>query len=132
MAARRGPRPQVGSAAWISEERSSALQITQTEVEEFSYSARNEMDWLNEHMAGIFDENEMYACACYVLWICAHTSSSNLAETFKTPGKLRGKTPRTARKVNASEARVVSIFSQDGKTNRLTIIAAVRCFRADS
>ncbi|KAH7328210.1 hypothetical protein B0I35DRAFT_11862 [Stachybotrys elegans] len=105
MAAMRGPRPQVGSAAWISEERSSALQITQTEVEEFSYSARNEMDWLNEHMAGIFDENEI-----------------NLAETFKTPGKLRGKTPRTIRKANASEARVplsdVFAPTSNGPSNR--------------
>lgn len=61
MVAKRAPRLQVGSAAWISEERASALQIAQLEVEEFSYSARNEMEWLNEHMAGIFDENEVYA-----------------------------------------------------------------------
>ncbi|KAF7553075.1 hypothetical protein G7046_g7201 [Stylonectria norvegica] len=89
MAAMRGPRLQVGSAAWIAEERSSALQITETEVEEFSYSARNELEWLNEHMAGIFNENEV-----------------NIAETFKTPGKLRGKTPRTARKLLPAETRV--------------------------
>ncbi|UNI21723.1 hypothetical protein JDV02_007683 [Purpureocillium takamizusanense] len=88
MAAMRGPRLQVGSSAWIAEERSSALKITQAEVEEFSFSVRNELDWLNEHMAGIFNENE-----------------TNLAETFKTPGKLRGKTPRTARK-NPAESRV--------------------------
>lgn len=61
MAAMRGPRLQVGSAAWIAEERSSALQIADSEVEEFTYSARNEFDWLNEHMAGIFNENETYA-----------------------------------------------------------------------
>lgn len=58
MAAMRGPRLQVGSAAWVAEERSSALRIAESEVEEFSYSARNELDWLNEHMAGIFNENE--------------------------------------------------------------------------
>ncbi|CAM1511440.1 Fc.00g089530.m01.CDS01 [Cosmosporella sp. VM-42] len=89
MAAMRGPRLQVGSAAWIAEERSSALQIADSEVEEFTYSARNELDWLNEHMAGIFNENE-----------------TNIAEAFKTPGKLRGKTPRTARKLLPIEARV--------------------------
>jgi hypothetical protein len=61
MAAMRGPRLQVGSAAWIAEERSSALKIVESEVEEFTYSARNEFDWLNEHMAGIFNENETYA-----------------------------------------------------------------------
>ncbi|KYK59298.1 inner centromere protein [Drechmeria coniospora] len=88
MAAMRGPRLQVGSAAWIAEERSSALQIVQSEVEEFSFSARNELEWLNEHMASIFDENE-----------------TNIAETFKTPGKLRGKTPRTVRR-NPDESRV--------------------------
>jgi hypothetical protein len=34
--------------------------------------------------------------------------SRNVAEIFKTPGKLRGKTPRTARKINPLETRVVS------------------------
>lgn len=52
---------QVGCTAWVIEERNAALQIAQSEVDEFSYSARNELDWLNEHMAGIFNENEMYA-----------------------------------------------------------------------
>ncbi|PHH88219.1 hypothetical protein CDD83_7810 [Cordyceps sp. RAO-2017] len=85
----RGPRAQVGSASWIADERACALQIAQAEAEEFSYSVRNELDWLNEHMAGIFDENE-----------------TNLAETFKTPGKLRGKTPRTERLTKAQEPRV--------------------------
>ncbi|KAF4126735.1 Inner centromere protein, ARK binding region [Geosmithia morbida] len=103
--AMRGPRLQVGSAAWVAEERSSALQIAQAEVEEFSFSARNELEWLNEHMAGIFDENE-----------------TNFAETFKTPGKLRGKTPRTALKSNASESRAplsdVFAATPNGSTNR--------------
>ncbi|RCI09590.1 hypothetical protein L249_4027 [Ophiocordyceps polyrhachis-furcata BCC 54312] len=92
MSAMRGPRSQVGNASWIVDERSFASKIVNSEVEEFSYSARNELDWLNEHMAGIFDENE-----------------TNLAETFKTPGKLRGKTPRTGRRPNELE-RVVSRF----------------------
>jgi hypothetical protein len=50
---------QVGSAAWIAEERKSALQIAESEVEEFSYSVRNELDWLNEHMAEVFSENQL-------------------------------------------------------------------------
>lgn len=39
-----------------------------------------------------------------------HTTdvNSNVTDVFKTPGKLRGKTPRTARKRNLEEARVVS------------------------
>lgn len=33
--------------------------MAQTEVDEFMYSAKNELDWLNEHMADIFSENKM-------------------------------------------------------------------------
>jgi hypothetical protein len=33
----------------------------------------------------------------------------NVAEIFKTPGKLRGKTPRTVRKGHLGENRVVSV-----------------------
>ncbi|KAI2469374.1 hypothetical protein F4781DRAFT_220849 [Annulohypoxylon bovei var. microspora] len=100
MAGPRGARLPVGSGPWISEERSSALQIVQNEVEEFSFSARNDFDWLNEHMADIFSENQI-----------------NVAEIFKTPGKLRGKTPRTIRKINAGEARIPlsDIFSATPK-----------------
>ncbi|KAK4068553.1 uncharacterized protein Triagg1_7201 [Trichoderma aggressivum f. europaeum] len=89
MTAVRGPRLQVGSAAWVGEERASALEIVQSEVEEFSFSAHNEVEWLNEHMAAILNENEV-----------------NITEAFKTPGKLRGKTPHTIRKANAAETRV--------------------------
>lgn len=48
----------VGSASWVSAERNSALQFMQQEVEEFSFSARNEMEWLNEHMADIFSKTQ--------------------------------------------------------------------------
>ncbi|ROW09692.1 hypothetical protein VMCG_02211 [Cytospora schulzeri] len=90
MAMRPGPpRQPVGSAAWCAEERSSALQVSQSEIEEFSYSARNELEWLNEHMAEVFSENQI-----------------NVADVFKTPGKLRGKTPRTARRPAQNENRV--------------------------
>ncbi|KAK4159791.1 hypothetical protein QBC43DRAFT_381677 [Cladorrhinum sp. PSN259] len=100
MALRGGPRLQVGSAAWVAEERSSALEIATSEIEEFSFSARNELDWLNEHMAEIFSENQ-----------------TNVAELFKTPGKLRGKTPMTARRANLAEVRVplADVFSSTPK-----------------
>ncbi len=58
-ALRANSRFQVGSSTWIAEERNSALQIADAEVEEFTFSARNEFDWLNEHMAEIFKENQM-------------------------------------------------------------------------
>lgn len=57
--ATRGARLPIGSAPWVSEERSAARQVAESEVEEFSYAVRNEFEWLNEHMAGILDENEM-------------------------------------------------------------------------
>ena len=56
---RANPRSQVGTSSWISEERASALQIVQTEAEEFTFSARNDVDWLNEHMAEIFSKNQV-------------------------------------------------------------------------
>jgi hypothetical protein len=61
---------QVGSAQWISEERSCALQIADTEADEFIFSARNELDWLNEHMAEIFNENQLYNMTTYCLAQC--------------------------------------------------------------
>lgn len=57
---RANPRLQVGSATWIEEERTSALQIAEAEAVEFTFSARNEVEWLNEHMAEIFSENNVY------------------------------------------------------------------------
>lgn len=50
----------MGSDAWCADERSSALDIARSEVEEFEFSARNEFEWLNEHMNDIFSENQMY------------------------------------------------------------------------
>ncbi|QSZ33630.1 hypothetical protein DSL72_005198 [Monilinia vaccinii-corymbosi] len=87
-AIRPNKRLPVGSTGWIAEERSNALQLAETEAEEFTFAARNEIEWLNEHMAEIFTKNQV-----------------NVAEIFKTPGKLRGKTPRTARKLNQLEVR---------------------------
>ncbi|GLA38575.1 hypothetical protein AnigIFM63309_005874 [Aspergillus niger] len=79
----------VGSAAWISTEKENFMQLVDQELEEIEYPVRHEMDWLNEHMAEVFSNNQ-----------------SNFADVFKTPGKLRGKTPRTVRKRDANESRV--------------------------
>lgn len=49
----------------MAEERSCALQVVESEVEEFSYAARNDLDWLNEHMAVVFDENQAYASSSW-------------------------------------------------------------------
>ncbi|KAK4991481.1 hypothetical protein LTR66_006549 [Elasticomyces elasticus] len=89
MAALRAkPQLKIGSSQWILNEREQATSFIEQEVEEFGFSAQNEMEWLNEHMADIFSRNQL-----------------DFAEVFKTPGKLRGKTPRTARKRDPLTAR---------------------------
>lgn len=59
MAAVRSKLP-VGSAPWIVSERRQADELVEQEAEEFGYSVRNEMEWLNEHMAEIFTANQLY------------------------------------------------------------------------
>ncbi|KAF2449595.1 hypothetical protein P171DRAFT_427775 [Karstenula rhodostoma CBS 690.94] len=87
MAAARSRVPPIGSAHWVLDERKQADDLVSQEVEDFGFSVRNELEWLNEHMAEIFAQN-----------------GQNKLDVFKTPGKLRGKTPRTAR-MKAAEAR---------------------------
>ncbi|KAI9786270.1 MAG: hypothetical protein M1816_008079 [Peltula sp. TS41687] len=78
----------VGSASWISTERDSAVRLIQQEEEDFEFSVINEMEWLNEHMADIFCK-----------------ARKTIVDVLKTPGKLRGKTPWTARRRDAMEQR---------------------------
>ncbi|KAF2642632.1 hypothetical protein P280DRAFT_548078 [Massarina eburnea CBS 473.64] len=85
--AARSRAPAIGSAHWILDERHQSNDLVSQEQEDFGFSVRNELEWLNEHMTEIF----------------AHNGQSNL-DVFKTPGKLRGKTPHTARK-RAAENR---------------------------
>ncbi|PWY94602.1 hypothetical protein BO94DRAFT_531547 [Aspergillus sclerotioniger CBS 115572] len=105
----------VGSAAWISTEKENFMQLVDQEMEEVEYPVRHEMDWLNEHMAEVFSNNQ-----------------PNFADVFKTPGKLRGKTPRTVRKRDANEPRVPlsEIFSSahnNGKAeNKLAASPAIQ------
>jgi len=61
MAAIRTTKLPIGSAPWIVSERRQANDLIGQEVEEFEYSVRNEMEWLNEHMHDIFAGNNMYA-----------------------------------------------------------------------
>ncbi|KAJ5272940.1 hypothetical protein N7478_008065 [Penicillium angulare] len=91
----------VGSAAWIAAEKENMAELVEQEMEEVEYPVRHEMDWLNEHMSEIFSNGQ-----------------SNFTDVFKTPGKMRGKTPRTARKRNVvEESRVPlsEIFSSTHK-----------------
>nr|OQO23316.1 hypothetical protein B0A51_09451 [Rachicladosporium sp. CCFEE 5018] len=78
----------IGSAEWVKNERAQSDLFIEQDAEEFVYAVRNELEWLNEHMSDIFTKGTV-----------------NFADVFKTPGKLRGKTPRTARKINDGPAR---------------------------
>jgi hypothetical protein len=57
MASRNGA---VGSSSWISSERELARTYIDFEVKEFVFSAQNEVEWLNEHMAEIFSNAQLY------------------------------------------------------------------------
>jgi hypothetical protein len=60
MAAARAKAANVGSTQWVQKEREQAGEFVEQEFEEFGYSVRNEMEWLNEHMAEIFSTNAVY------------------------------------------------------------------------
>ena len=49
----------VASAPWFVQERRQANEFVDAEVEEFGYSVRNEIEWLNEHMGEIFSNNNL-------------------------------------------------------------------------
>ena len=49
----------VGSAQWVQDENAQASVFCGQEVEDFVFSARNEVEWLNEHMADIFSKSQV-------------------------------------------------------------------------
>jgi hypothetical protein len=51
----------VGSKEWIALEKENVQQLIAQEMEEVEYPARHEMEWLNEHMAEIFQNNQLCA-----------------------------------------------------------------------
>ena len=58
--------PAVGSSQWIANERDQTTQFIDQEVEDFVFAARNEVDWLNEHMAEIFSNSGVYVIILHV------------------------------------------------------------------
>lgn len=59
MTARTKPHIPIGSAQWIQDENEQIEVFRKQEVEDFAFSARNEIEWLNEHMADIFSKNQV-------------------------------------------------------------------------
>ena len=101
----RKPVP-VGSPQWIQEERQQLSQFQEQELEDFVFCIRNETEWLNEHMAEIFNNTQLFVIYDLSLELSTNNAVRNVTEIFKTPGKLRGKTPRTVRR-RTLEARPV-------------------------
>jgi len=124
MAASRAKTPAVASAQWIQNEQDQANGLVEQEVEEFGYSVRNELEWLNEHMGDIFSSNHVYVVATVGSrpLLVALTPLRNFVDVFKTPGKLRGKTPRTARKRDALGPRqpLTDIFAPNTQSTQLS------------
>lgn len=73
MAAPKNKAQSVASAQWVQSERDQARQFIDEEVEEFSFSVRNELEWLDEHMGDIFSRNQMYVYVEQDMATCAPT-----------------------------------------------------------
>jgi hypothetical protein len=54
------PHAQTGSAHWIKDEKVLADQYIAQEVEDFTFSVSNEVEWLNAHMADVFNQGQLY------------------------------------------------------------------------
>jgi hypothetical protein len=53
MAAPSSKTPAIGSTQWVLEERQHSQGLVAQELEDFGFAVRNELEWLNEHMAEI-------------------------------------------------------------------------------
>lgn len=60
MASKASTQSSVGSIQWVQSERQQIFQFEGQENEDFAFSARNEFEWLNEHMAEIFSHSNLY------------------------------------------------------------------------
>lgn len=59
MASVRSKAQPVGSTDWIYDENTQVSQFRGQELEDFTFAARNEVEWLNEHMLDIFTKNQV-------------------------------------------------------------------------
>lgn len=50
----------IGSSGWILEERHQSNNLVAQELEDFGFSVRNELEWLNEHMSDVFANDGQY------------------------------------------------------------------------
>ena len=57
----------VGSAQWITDENEQMSLFGAQEAEDFTFSTRNEAEWLNEHMAEIFSKNQLHVSRSFFI-----------------------------------------------------------------
>lgn len=60
----------VGCVQWVQDENHQISQFGIQEAEDFAFSARNEFEWLNEHMAEIFSKSQVYGDNLIVNSVC--------------------------------------------------------------
>lgn len=60
MAATQQKKAPVGSSGWLEGERKEIGKLTGEAADDFGYNVRNELEWLNEHMAEIFSKDKKY------------------------------------------------------------------------
>lgn len=54
-----------GSIQWVNDENAQVEKHCEQEIEDFGFSARNEFDWLNEHMHDIFAKDQTLVDRAY-------------------------------------------------------------------
>ncbi|KAI9809232.1 MAG: hypothetical protein M1825_002523 [Sarcosagium campestre] len=85
----------LGSGYWICAEQLEINRITNEVIEDFTYSVRDEAEWLREHRRDVLDS--------------ISSKNINMVELLKTPSRLRGRIapppPSTRRKRKSAEKR---------------------------
>jgi hypothetical protein len=87
----------VGSGEWIGKETVIAKELVYGEIEDFTYFARQELEWLNECMNGLTGSNDY----------------KDMATLMQTPGRLKGV-------VSPRKARLNQLLGNQNKENALT------------
>lgn len=113
MAAARSRVPPIGSAHWVLDERKQADDLVSQEVEDFGFSVRNELEWLNEHMAEIFAQNGQYVAPARSIGAAADLSSGTNWTSSRHPENYaeRHREPRARRPQRRVGYVLVSIRS---------------------
>ena len=114
----------IGSATWLRAERNTINRLFAQDVEDFAFSARQEIDWLNEHMEGVFTATlgGVYVIPIlkkklrgegFPLMPVPPPFSREIAELLKTP--RRKSAVGSARRVGSAKKRLVGIVKEKHK-----------------